>query len=83
MPVVEFIFRKAGEVFNFTNDRLLSTLGIWNRGTLLLKYFPGDYYLLVWLFLISCKFNLILERVLFGEITVYQCDCFYLPVRPI
>ena len=31
MSVVEFIFRKAGEVFNFTKDRLrlLVPLGIW------------------------------------------------------
>ena len=37
------------------------------KEALLLKYFAGDYCLLVWLVLLSCKTNLTLESVFFGE----------------
>ena len=37
-------------------------------GTLLLKYFAGDYCLLVRLVLLSCEINLTLERVVLSEV---------------
>ena len=46
MSVVEFIFRKAGEVFNFTKDRLclLVLLGIWKIFTTYISCTPAASY---------------------------------------
>ena len=47
MPLVEFIFRKAGKGFNFTMDRLhlLVALGIWKIFTEYISYTPAASYL--------------------------------------
>ena len=46
MSVAEFIFRKAGEVFNFTNDRLrlLVPHGIWEIFTTYISCTPAASY---------------------------------------
>ena len=59
MSVVEFIFRKAGEAFNFTKDRLrlLVPQGIWTIFTTYISFTPVasyfQYYVMPWAFLLD------------------------------
>ena len=69
MSVVEFIFRKAGKVFNFTQDRLhlIVPLGIWRIFTVYISCTPAASYLyIMWwpsLFLLDTRvFSFILFR---------------------
>ena len=70
MSVVEFIFRKAGEVFNFTKDRLclLVLLGIWKIFTTYISCTPAAsyfyYYVMTQSFLLDTRvFSLYLFRL--------------------
>ena len=76
MPVVEFIFRKAGEVFNFTKDRLhlLVPHGIWGIFTTYISCTPAanyfHYYAMPWCFLLDTRvFSLYLFRWRHWEIS--------------
>ena len=76
MLVIEFIFRKAGEVFNFTKDRLrlLVPLGIWKIFTTCSSCTPaaGDfnYYVMPRSLLLDTRvFSLYLFRWRHWEIT--------------
>ena len=69
MSVVEFIFRKAGEVFNFTKDRLrlLAPPGIWKIWTADISCTPAGsyfcYYVMIRSFLLDTRvFSLHLFR---------------------
>ena len=73
MSLVKFVFN----FFSFSQDELdqWHLFWIWHNlwsnyfyGTLLLKYFTGDYCLLVWSVLLSCEINPTLERVVFSQI---------------
>ena len=76
MSMVEFIFRKAGEVFNFTKDRLhlLVPQGIWKTFTICISCTPAAsyfyYYVMSCSFLLDPRvFNLYLLRLRHWEIT--------------
>ena len=69
MSVVEFIFRKAGEVLNFAKDRLhlVVLLGIWKIFRTDISCTPAasyfHYYVMSWSFLLDTSvFNLYLFR---------------------
>ena len=69
MSVVEFIFRKAGEAFHFTKDRLrlLVPQGIWTIFTTYISFTPVasyfQYYVMPWAFLFDTRvFSLYLFR---------------------
>ena len=76
MSVVEFTFRKAGLVFNFTKDRLrlLVPLGIWKIFTTHISCTPAAsyfyYYVMPWSFLLDARaLSLYLFRWRHWEIT--------------
>ena len=61
------LFWRWTRPLTFTLNLAKSLEQLFLYGALLFKYFAGDYYLLMWLVLLSCEINLTLERVVSSE----------------